>query len=158
MARIESALGVDLGDEAVRAPRLEDLLAAVRTGVSNDGHGEGPGPSPLSQLGETERASLDAVVATARRLWSLRPAVALFLRTLFGSLCRVEIRGQANIPTRGPFLLCPNHQSFVDGLFIVPFLPRATRDRLWLLVTDYVYKNAFLRDFLYLNQGIPIDN
>jgi long-chain acyl-CoA synthetase len=158
VARIESALGIALGDEAVRALRLEDLLAEVRRTLSSDGKGPARGESLLAALGEKEDAELEKVVSTAKRLWSLRPLAALFLRTLFGSFCRIEIRGLANVPTRGPFLLCPNHQSFVDGLFIVPFLPRPTRDRLWLLVTDYVYKNAFLRDFLYMNQGIPIDN
>lgn len=158
VSRLESALGIELGDEAVRAVRLEDLLTEVRRTLSSDGHGGGRAESLLAALGEKEHAELEKVVTTAERLWSLRPLTALFLRTFFRSLCRVEIRGLANVPTRGPFLLCPNHQSFVDGLVIVPFLPRAVRDRLWLLVTDYVYRNAFLRDFLYMNQGIPIDN
>jgi len=36
---------------------------------------------------------------------------------------RVEIKGQENIPAQGPFIIAPNHQSYLDGPLVTSGLP-----------------------------------
>jgi len=53
------------------------------------------------------------------------------IKTLLRGVCRllfrVEIRGQASLPTNGKLLVIANHESFLDGLLLGLFLPfRAT--------------------------------
>lgn len=49
--------------------------------------------------------------------------VVLFLLRL---CFRLEITGREKIPDRGPFLVCPNHQSFLDPLLLYALLPDET--------------------------------
>ena len=44
-------------------------------------------------------------------------------------LFRVKLRGLENLPPRGPYLICPNHVSLLDGPLLHAFLPRALREQ-----------------------------
>lgn len=52
----------------------------------------------------------------------MSPTGGLFVR-LFRSFCNwyfpLTIKGEENIPARGPFILAPNHQSYMDGALVV---------------------------------------
>ena len=54
----------------------------------------------------------------------------VFIAKFFLFVCRVYFRiapkGLENVPKKGPFILAPNHQSFLDGLFVMDFLPAKT--------------------------------
>ena len=39
---------------------------------------------------------------------------------------RIRSRGMENLPKQGPFILASNHQSFLDGMFVMSFLPAGT--------------------------------
>ena len=40
-------------------------------------------------------------------------------RCLFGLMFRPEVKGLQNLPAQGPFILAPNHQSYLDGPLVV---------------------------------------
>ena len=54
----------------------------------------------------------------------------VFIVKTFGLLSnlyfRLERRGLENIPKQGPFILAANHQSYMDGLFVMESLPART--------------------------------
>jgi 1-acyl-sn-glycerol-3-phosphate acyltransferase len=52
----------------------------------------------------------------------LKKVVFLGLRVCF----RFEVTGRQKIPKQGPSLICPNHQSFLDPLFLYALLPDET--------------------------------
>lgn len=52
----------------------------------------------------------------------IKLAVLFLLRLCF----RLKITGKEKIPDRGPFLICPNHQSFLDPLLLYALLPDET--------------------------------
>ncbi|MFQ5658331.1 MAG: AMP-binding protein, partial [Candidatus Methylomirabilales bacterium] len=60
---------------------------------------------------------VQAEIVTGRKPWAL--AVTLFskliLRLVFKLLCRFRVYGLEHVPDRGPYLITPNHCSYVDG-------------------------------------------
>src|SRR6476661_2662028 len=66
---------------------------------------------------------------------------------------RVHVEGLDNVPPDGPAILCPNHTSFIDSVFVPLVLPRRI---------TYVGKAEYLDDWktkvLFPAMGmIPID-
>lgn len=51
------------------------------------------------------------------------PLMAGLSRLFFRIYNRLEIKGIENIPANGPFIIAPNHQSYLDGLLITAGLP-----------------------------------
>jgi len=47
------------------------------------------------------------------------PLCAKLLKLFFRLYNRLSIRGQENIPRKGPFILAPNHQSYIDGAVVM---------------------------------------
>ena len=58
---------------------------------------------------------------------------------------RLEIKGKENIPASGPFILAPNHQSYVDGPVCVSGLNRKTLRSSYFYATEDHVKSAFRR-------------
>ena len=51
---------------------------------------------------------------------------------------RLRAEGLENLPRDYPFLICPNHESFLDGPLLISILPRRVIDRIFILgYTDY---------------------
>ena len=48
-------------------------------------------------------------------------------------LCRVRVSGLEHLPASGPFLVCPNHQSYLDPLFVCGALPYRVFRRLFFI-------------------------
>ncbi|MGD0213213.1 MAG: AMP-binding protein [Terriglobales bacterium] len=58
---------------------------------------------------------------------------------------RLKMRGLENLPEKGPFLICPNHQSYVDPMVMVGALPwRLFRDTFAVGTSD-IFGKGFLR-------------
>ena len=51
--------------------------------------------------------------------WLVKNIFLLFFRLLWF----LRIKGRENLPRQGPYLICPNHASYLDGLFIFLSLP-----------------------------------
>lgn len=78
--------------------------------------------------------------------------------TLTKLLLRVEARGMKNLPD-APYVLAPNHETYVDGMWVGGFLPKhhfkryaclAAQD----LLTDH---GAFGRLIMRVGRGIPLN-
>lgn len=60
----------------------------------------------------------------AREAGQLYPVAKAVMKPVFSFLWRTEVDGLAHVPARGGAVLCPNHISFIDSLFIPSVLPR----------------------------------
>jgi long-chain acyl-CoA synthetase len=73
-------------------------------------------------------------------------AIVYFSRLLVRCLFRVKVSGNRQLPA-GPFILVPNHQSYLDGLFVSAFLrPRIVLDILFYAKEQHV--RGWLQRFL----------
>jgi 1-acyl-sn-glycerol-3-phosphate acyltransferase len=63
----------------------------------------------------------DAAKREAGQLYTVARAV---LSPVFKFLWRIDAQGLENVPRTGPAVMCPNHISFIDSLFLPAVLPR----------------------------------
>lgn len=61
------------------------------------------------------------------------PLLYLASRMLRLILGRVDVSGLDSLPASGPFILCPNHQSYLDPLFVCGALPYRVFRRLFFI-------------------------
>ncbi|MEW6584636.1 MAG: lysophospholipid acyltransferase family protein, partial [Nitrospirota bacterium] len=108
-----------------------------------------------AQLGPGDRKK---VVIDHTPFESLLTSIGLGLVKLMAKvLFRLEVRGMENIPERGPYIIAPNHVSYLDGFCVGASLPiRTIRDLYTLGVQNY-FRGIPGKIFARLANVIPID-
>jgi long-chain acyl-CoA synthetase len=79
------------------------------------------------------------------------------LKIIFRVLFLMRVEGRANLPLKGPFLICPNHVSFFDGLFVMASLPYTVILQTYFLGSKIFFEAAVLKPFMKLSRLIPIE-
>ena len=74
--------------------------------------------------------------------------VFLFAKTLF----RFKVEGKENIPKKGGFLLCANHTSYLDPVFLGLGCPR----KVVFMGRDTLFHNRFLALWMRLVGVVPV--
>jgi len=82
----------------------------------------------------------------------LRHTLALLARSYF----RLSATGQHDLP-KGPCILAPNHQSYLDGLFVAAFLDNATMKRTYFFAKEKHVNKPWLRYLASRNNVIVLD-
>ncbi len=82
----------------------------------------------------------------------LRHSLALLARGYF----RLSAKGQENLP-QGPCILAPNHQSFLDGLFVAAFLDNKTVRRTYFFAKQKHVKKPWTRALARRSNVIVLD-
>ncbi len=154
MQRIEllTALEQQLGGEVPEAQLSEiysvrDLVDAVLASAGRgEGHAGSPAPAWSSILNEP--VTDPEVLALARHnmfaellFFGLGRLIYLFALDRF----RLKTRGLENLPEKGPYLLCSNHQSYIDPIVMAAALPwRLFRDTFAVGTSD-IFGKGFMR-------------
>lgn len=146
---------VELDEEAIeRVETVRDLLQEVAESGET-----ASGVSPIEQP--------DKVLDEDQKRW-LRPlgpassvaARAMFLlnRTLVRGLLRLRVEGLENLPERGPFVIAPNHVSYLDSFVVGAALDyRRLRETYWAGWTGAAFGNPVTRTVSRLAQVVPVD-
>ncbi len=115
--------------------------AALKTG--NDYSSE---QSPESKVRPVERG-------LAGRFWN---ALGMLLTRTF---IRLEGRGIENLPKEAPYILAANHETYVDGMWIASFLPKAHWERFCSLAAAdlLTHYGPFGRIIMKVGRGVPLD-
>ena len=96
-----------------------------------------------------EELPSDPEVLALARPQHLRETVLFFLTHLLAlfSYDRFQLRvgGLEKLPPRGPFLICPNHQSFIDGLVMSGILPWNVFHDLFFVGTSEIFGTGVMR-------------
>jgi long-chain acyl-CoA synthetase len=154
MQRVEllTAIEQQLGGEVPEAQLAEiysvrDLVDAVR--VSN-GRGEGQGRAaapPWSTILSEPVTDPDVLALTRHNVFAEVVCFLLAKLIYLFALDRyhLKVRGLDNVPEKGPFLLCSNHQSYVDPFVMIGALPyRLFRDAFAVGTSD-IFGEGFMR-------------
>ncbi|MCX5667104.1 MAG: AMP-binding protein, partial [Candidatus Omnitrophica bacterium] len=126
-AGLESLFSVKISDETIyKAATVRDVVAGVLALVGGD-------RSPHSDIRrEWKDIIKDPVSDKTRRGVRVkatlpdRLATWLFVNiflNFFGIFWPLKIKGADNLPLKGPFIICPNHASFLDGFTMARSLP-----------------------------------
>jgi long-chain acyl-CoA synthetase len=145
---IEREIGVRLEGAAIaRIETVRDLLEAVQAAEAGDG-GE---PGALTAEEEVWLAEPGPGRRAAARLAS--GLNTLLLRTL----CRLTVEGQEHLPAEGPFVLAPNHTSYLDPPVLMAALPAPMRKRTyWAGDEGVMFGSAPRRAFSRLFNVFPV--
>lgn len=152
----EAQLGVRIDEEkAARIYTLGELIDELDAADKETGRGKNW--SEILNVPPTDdvhqREVLDPSWFTR---WSSYLAIKV-ARVFFRVLLPLRFDGLENLPTNTPFILCPNHQSFLDGPLLISLLPKSVIDRIFILgYTDY-WNGAVMSFIGRLSRIVPID-
>ncbi len=76
---------------------------------------------------------------------------------LFRTLLRLEIRGLENLPEKGPYLICPNHQSYVDPFILVATLPYRLFRQMFFVGYSAFFSSWIMKVVARLTNIVPVD-
>jgi long-chain acyl-CoA synthetase len=160
ITRLEQTFGTRV------APDLLQTLFTVRELVEALRPAAGAGETAAAG-GDVWSSLLDPPASSDQRFEALvapRAAVAvgLFVIVRLGAaaarvLYRLEVRGRAHLPAQGPFIVSPNHQSYLDAFLLVSVLPlRAFRQLFFVGASEY-FESPLRRRLARLINVIPVD-
>ena len=158
LVALERELGASVPDTVVsEVYTVRELVDAVRNNAGASGrthqlqawstvlHDDPTDPDILSVV---QRKPV------AERFWFLLTRLLnLFVRDRFG----LEVKGIEKLPAGGPYIICPNHQSFIDPLVLVSTLPYDVFRNTFYVGTSEIFGNGILRTIARSFRLIPVD-
>ncbi|MGC4113615.1 MAG: AMP-binding protein [Myxococcales bacterium] len=141
---VEEEFGVPMEELGPSIHRVSDLVAAVRKAQTES--------KPLEPAKPGEEV---ARVPPKRGFfaWLASEAVLLSMRMVWN----IDIQGVENLPETGPFLICPNHLTYLDPLWLAAKLPHYQRQRGCSFGKAELWKNPLTRFLVGLGRAIPVD-
>ncbi|HYL92301.1 MAG TPA: AMP-binding protein, partial [Alphaproteobacteria bacterium] len=97
--------------------------------------------------------ALDAPWLVTFFWFALGKFVSIFVRIFF----RLEVKGVEKLPKTGPFILSPNHQSFMDGPVVAALIPWRLFSNMFYVGTSEIFGQGL---FKYLGRSfklVPVD-
>ena len=167
LASLEQRFGVRVPDEqAQRSFTVRDLADAFRDAAHEDvTQRDGAEPSRHSPQGEGGWGTLlrqhTLPIEQQQALRRSRPAavIAMFVlaRVAVALLMRPRVEGREHMPRHGPFILSPNHQSYLDPFVLVGVLPLGVFRQLFFVgASEYFQSRASAWLARQLNV-VPVD-
>lgn len=159
---VEQALGVKLSDEDAQAIlTVRDIVLTV-TGKDAAGRAASGGDQdPWRRvLEDADDRDIPEWLSRGRSVFLNAGffVTMVFLRVFGWIFLRFSIRGQEHLPERGPFLICPNHQSYLDGLLLGAFLPGTVRGDSFAVGATVHVSGPLQRVFARMLRILPIDS
>jgi long-chain acyl-CoA synthetase len=147
---LSERFGAQLSENAVaRVTTLRDLLVEVERAT------EGGAGADIRDLSPEQERWLQP------QGWPLRVlAAALFAlnRLIMRGLFRLRIEGREELPAQGPYLLAPNHASYLDPFAIAATLSWSELRRIyWAGWTGLLFRGPLTRLFSRATRVLPVD-
>ena len=76
---------------------------------------------------------------------------------LLKPLFRLETIGLENLPKKGPYLICPNHQSYIDALVIIGALPYRVFSKMFFVGYSMIFNGPITKHLARALNIIPVD-
>ncbi|MGH9516907.1 MAG: AMP-binding protein [Terriglobales bacterium] len=83
--------------------------------------------------------------------------VTRIIKLLWSIRAPVTVEGVENLPARAPFLLCSNHQSFLDPAMLLGILPLRALLRLFAVGTSEIFGSGFMRHVARILRVVVVD-
>jgi len=135
LTELEQQFAVDVPEATVHEIfTLRQLIEAVRPSEANAASERAPSGARSAATDESWSLILrdlppktDPVLSgLLEQRTLLEPILFAFTRVAQPTLARVQARGLENLPKSGAYVICPNHQSYIDGFLVCGVLPRRT--------------------------------
>ena len=166
MQRVEllTALEQKLGGDVPEAQLAEiysvrDLVDAV---LDSAGRGEGgaKAAAPAWSSILAEPVTDPEVLGMTRNQWFSDIfffLLARFLHLVALGLFHLKVKGLENLPEKGPYLLCSNHQSYIDPVVMGSLLPWRLFRTTFALGTSDIFGQGFMRQLAHWIRVVVLD-
>ena len=152
-ADLQLSLPVQTFAQDMNMEELAQVLNAHLPSATPPEIEEPPEPPPVART--------EPVHAEAPPLPPPREPWRRLMLSMFGGLSQLvwglEVSGVHHVPASGPFILCPNHESHFDGLWVAACLPAQVRHALCVIAKREHFEHPFNRVIASLIGAIPID-
>lgn len=81
----------------------------------------------------------------------------LFIKLTFKLFFWLKVEGKENLKQKGPYLICPNHVSYLDALIVLSALPINTLYNTFFVGYNQIFKKFRLKSFTKMARLIPIE-
>jgi long-chain acyl-CoA synthetase len=161
LTHLQQMFGVTVPDEvAHKIYTVRELVEAVRpregSGATAGASGGDAWARILSDTPQDDPVLAELVrpkPLVAPVMFVLLKLCALAARALLG----FRTRGLQHLPATGPYLLCPNHQSYLDAFLLVAALPyRAMRQTFFVGAKEY-FESPLMAWFARQINLVPVD-
>jgi len=105
------------------------------------------------QEGTLQRIRIEPSFLDKLITWFFKNSFLLLLR-IFWSL---KIEGRKNLPSGGPYLICPNHASYLDGIVVFSSLPLNCLLKTFFVGFSKIFQHPLIRWAIKLGRLIPLD-
>ncbi len=162
LASLEQALNLKLPEDfGTEIYTVRELIVKLEqlAGVSGGG-GAAERQSWKSILSdESLRGEEDWQVHFSGPLLSLFKwcALRVFYYSLFRPFLRLEVRGNGQMPGKAPYLICPNHLSYMDPFLVMSVLSFRVFRRVFFVGHSDYFKNWFMKIMARLTNTVPVD-
>jgi long-chain acyl-CoA synthetase len=157
---LREATGTNLDQEAIG--RIETVRDLLQEAAEASPAGRGRERDPLALLREPER-----LLDEAQRRWLAPPdrvirglGAMLFSlnRWLMHWIFNLKVQGLEHLPEYGPFVLTPNHLSYLDGPALAAALSDAQLARTyWAGFVGVMFRNVMMRLLSRAMRVLPVD-
>lgn len=76
---------------------------------------------------------------------------------LFKPLLRIQVRGLEQLPAKGPYLVCPNHQSYLDPFVLSSTLPYRVFRNMFFVGYSVMFTSRIMKLVARLTNIVPVD-
>jgi long-chain acyl-CoA synthetase len=157
LVSLDQQMGASVPDSAAsEIYSVRDLVDAVIAHSGSDSQRAASGWEDViaEPPGETERQTIDHDHPVAAPLYFLGlRLIHLMLRDVF----HLKVDGIDKLPTSGPFILSPNHQSYLDAPVVIACLPWKIMRDTFYVGTSEIFGSRLMRRLAELIRTIPID-
>ena len=138
---------------------VRELVDAVlNAGASSTQPGRGTIEPWETILTQSPGPGITEGLQESRTLISLAVFIPLrIIGAIWRVLLRLKVSGLEHVPADGPFIICPNHQSYLDAFLVLSALPfRVFRQMFFVGATEY-FETPTMRRFARATNIIPVD-
>jgi long-chain acyl-CoA synthetase len=161
---LEQSLGIELKPEDVsHTQTVGELVKLANTKISGQPLSVGASAAPF-HWGDV-LATTPKEVAEVDQVLSPKPALVLLalvaLKVLYLTarlLFRMEVKGREVLTElEPPYLICPNHQSYLDPFLVCSTYPRRLLSNIFHVGASMYFTNAAMAQLARLINVVPID-
>jgi long-chain acyl-CoA synthetase len=145
LAALERELGGGMEESRLaQIYTVRELVDGLRESAAGSSHAQFAGWQSILKDEPADREVL-ALAQPQRKVetcwYALTRMAAMFCYDRF----HLRVSGLEKLPRHGPFLICPNHQSFIDGIVISSVLPWEIFRDIFFVGTSDIFGAGFMR-------------
>jgi long-chain acyl-CoA synthetase len=160
LVAVEQELGGDVEESQLSGIyTVRELLDAVLASAASGKQASKPQFAGWSAVLREDPTDPAVLAITKPRFFTDRAVyvVTRFIRLVWRIRSRIEVEGVENIPAQGAYLLCSNHQSFIDPVILLTVLPLRLIQRMFAVGTSEIFGSGIMLQVARIMRTVVVD-